>query len=218
MDAKEQRERARRRMPRRTWLHVAGLFAVLVLCFGFAAWAIMEEPPESSVLVVAVPLAAGQMIGEADVAEVSVAAGEVAALGLVPVGEVAAVVGNVAAVPLQAGTLLRADMIGSPLVPQTGFAKVTLAIADGRWPSDVQAGQRVSLMGASETDATGVWQSSGTVLAVERPESGGALVTVELPEAAMTGLVAVEAASLLMAATAQERSAAVTVPETGGGN
>lgn len=205
-------------MPRRAWLHVAGLFAVLVLCFGFATWAIMEKPAESSVLAVAAPLAAGQVIGETNIAEVSVAAREVAALGLVPVGEAAAVVGNVAAVPLQVGTLLRADMVGSPLVPQIGFVKVTLALADGRWPSDVQAGQPVSLTGASETAATGLWQTTAMVLGVERPESGGALVTVELPEDAVAGLVTVEAASLLMAATATAPASAAVVPGAGGGD
>lgn len=217
MDGKKARER-RRRMPRRAWLHVSGLFAVVVLCFAFAAWAIVKEPAESSVLAVAAPLAAGQVIGEADVAEVGVAAGEVAALGLVPVSEATAVVGKVAAVPLQAGTLLRADMVGSPLVPQVGLVKVTLALADGRWPADVQAGQQVALMGASDTAATGIWQTAGTVLGVERPESGGALVTVELPEDAVAGLVTVEATSLLMAATATAPAGVAVVPGAEGGD
>lgn len=217
MDGKETREK-RRRMPRRVWLHVAGLFAVVVLCFAFAAWAIMEKPAESSVIAVAAPLAAGQVIAETDIAEVSVAAGEVAALGLVTVGEAAAVVGKIAAVPLQAGTLLRADMVGTPLVPQAGFMKLTIAVADGRWPADVQAGQQVSLLGASDAVATGLWQTTAVVHAVERPESGGALVTVELPEDAVAGLVTVEATSLLMAATAQTPAGAAQVPDAEGGN
>jgi hypothetical protein len=217
MDGKETRGK-RRRMPRRAWLHVTGLFVVVVLCFAFAAWSIMEKPAEASVLAVAAPMATGQLIGETDVVEVSVAAGEVAALGLVPVGEAATVVGKVAAVPLRAGTLLRADMIGTPAVPQAGFVKITLALADGRWPADVQAGQHVSLMGASDAVATGVWQTAALVLAVEQPESGGALVTSELPQDTTAGLVTVDHTSLLMAATATAPADAAVAPDAGGGD
>jgi hypothetical protein len=42
---------------------------------------------------------------------------------------------------------------------------------------------------------------------VQHPEEGGALVTVELPEETIAGLVSVESTSLLMVATAH------TVPE-----
>jgi hypothetical protein len=214
MGDKETCEHRRKRLPRRAWLHVSGLVAVMVLCFAFAAWATRSQPAEASVLAVAGPLAAGQLIGESDLAEVVVAAGEVDTLGLITTGQAGAVLGKVAAMPLAAGTLLHEGMIGAPIVPQIGYEKVTVALADGRWPTDVQIGQQIALIGASDAAATGVWQTAGLVLAVERPEEGGALVTVELPEGASAGLVTVEPASMLMAATA---APPVVEPSTGGG-
>ena len=218
MSGKESREGRRRRLPRRAWLHVAGLAAVLVLCTAFTAWSIASKPEEASVLRVASPLAAGQVIGQADVAQVSVAASEVAALGLVPVARASSVVGQVAAVPLREGTLLSVDMVGDPVVPRAGFVEVTVALADGRWPMSVQAGQSVSLLAASQTAETGVWSVAGTVLTVERVESGGALVGVELPQAAAAGLVTAESSSLLMVATASSTTEAAAFTEDGGGD
>lgn len=215
MSGRESRE-GRRRLPRRAWLHVAGLAAVLVLCTAFAAWSIASKPEEASVLRVAAPLAAGQVIGQADVAAVAVAAGEVIALGLVPVARASEVVGQVAAVPLREGTLLSVDMVGDPVVPRAGFVEVTVALADGRWPMSIQAGQSVSLLAASPMAEAGVWSVAGTVLAVERVESGGALVGVELPETAAAGLVTAESTSLLMVATATSPIEAAAITEDGG--
>ncbi|WP_026931909.1 SAF domain-containing protein [Glycomyces tenuis] len=197
---------------------MTGLAAVLVLCTAFAAWSITAEPEEASVLRVAEPLAAGQVIGQGDVAAVAVAASEVATLGLVPVARASEVVGQVAAVPLREGTLLSVDMVGSPAVPRAGFVEVTVALADGRWPMSIQAGQSISLMAASPVAETGVWSAPGTVLAVERVESGGALVGLELPESAAAGLVTAEPASLLMVATAVDTAPATATTEERSGD
>jgi hypothetical protein len=218
MSGKQAERRARR--PRRAWVHVAGASAVVICCAAFTAWALMSKPAETAVLQIAAPLAAGQMIAESDLVQVAVAAEDVSELGLMPASNTAEVVGQVAAIPLTTGTLLSTSMIGTPSTPRTGFAEVTLALADGRWPAALQEGHRVSLLGASDTAATGVWSAAGIVLGVQQPEEGGALVTVELPEATVPGLVTVEPASLLMVTTAPAvlEPAAESSSSLGGGN
>jgi len=184
------------------WIHIAGAAAVVLCCAAAIAWTVTSEPEETAVLQVANPLAAGQTIVQSDLAQVAVAADDVATLGLVPSSGAGEIVGQTAAIPLAAGTLLSASMIGAPSTPRMGFVEVTIALADGRWPAALQAGHQVSLLGASDTATSGVWSAAGIVLALQQPEEGGALVTVELPEAAVPGLVTVETASLLMVATA----------------
>lgn len=191
----------RRPLSRRGWANLVGAAAVLVLCVAFTAWAVLNRPEETSVLVVAAPLVAGQVIGQSDLEQVEMNAEDAAGLGLVPADRVGEVVGQVAAVPLREGTLLSVVMVGQPQVPRSGFVEVTVALADGRWPSRIQAGQSVSLIAESAASAEGVWSTSATVLEVDRPESGGALVTVELPVETAAGLALADSASLFMVAT-----------------
>jgi hypothetical protein len=191
-----------RRPRRRVWVHIAGAAAVVLCCAAAIAWTVMSEPDSTRVIQVASPLAAGQMIAEADLVPVEVAADEVDPLGLVPASQLASVVGQLAAIPLAAGTLLSASMVGTPASPREGWVEVTVALADGRVPASIQPGHLVSLLGASDVAATGVWSAAGTVTAVAHPEEGGALVTVELPAESVPGMVSVEPASLLMVATA----------------
>ncbi|GAB4001744.1 hypothetical protein GCM10029992_38080 [Glycomyces albus] len=131
-------------MSRRSWVNLAGAAAVLVLCVASTTWAVVSRPEETSVLAAATPLAAGQIIGQGDVEQVEMNAEDAAGLGLVPVDRAGEVVGQVAAVPLRAGTLLSAAMVGQPQVPRAGFVEVTVALADGRWPMRIQSGQSVS--------------------------------------------------------------------------
>jgi len=194
-------ERPRRRR-RRVWVHVAGAVAVVLCCAAAVAWTVMSEPDRASVIRVGSPLAAGQVISEADLAPVEVAADDVGLLGLVQASRLGEVVGQLAAIPLTAGTLLSASMLGTPASPRDGFVEVTVALADGRVPAALQEGHQISILGASDAVATGVWSAAGIVMAVQHPEEGGALVTVELPEETIAGLVSVESTSLLMVATA----------------
>lgn len=223
MDGEE--KRVRRRLTRRAGVHLSGALAVVLLCAGFAVWAMLDRPAQATVLAVATPLAAGQVITDADVKGVAMNAEDAASLELVPAAHSDVVVGQVAAVPLRVGTLLSVDMVGDPVVPRVGFVEVTVALADGRWPAAVQAGQSVSLLAASEFEASGVWSVPGIVLEVVRPEAGGALVTVELVETAALDLAVVEPSSLLMVATAggvppvavDEAEAGATVSGSGDG-
>ncbi|MCH7229962.1 SAF domain-containing protein [Glycomyces sp. L485] len=162
----------------------------------------------------ATPLAAGQVIGQDDLDQVEMNAEDAAGLGLVPVERAGEVVGQVAAVPLREGTLLSAAMVGQPQVPRAGYVEVTVALADGRWPSRVQSGQSVSLIAESASSAEGAWSARATVLEVDRPESGGALVTVELPTDSAAGLALAESATLFMVAIAPDR-ASTSDEETG---
>ncbi|GAB4001747.1 hypothetical protein GCM10029992_38090 [Glycomyces albus] len=80
------------------------------------------------------------------------------------------------------------------------------------------------LIAESASAAEGVWSAQATVLEVERPESGGALVTVELPTEAAAGLALAESESLFMVATApsealgaDERADTETSPDAAGG-
>src|SRR5690606_36109331 len=105
-----------RRLSRRAGVHLAGALAVVLLCVGFAVWAMVGRPAQATVLAVAAPLAAGQVVTEADVKGVVMNAEDAASLELVPVAHSDVVVGQTAAVPLREGTLLSADMVGEPVV------------------------------------------------------------------------------------------------------
>jgi hypothetical protein len=192
----------RRRWSRRVWVHLTGAFAVVVLSAAFTVWAIVERPEETSVLIMASPLAAGETIEQSHLDGVTIGAEHAAGLGLISASRSHEVIGKAAAVPLRAGTLLSTEMIGAPVVPRAGFVEVTIALADGRWPTRVQAGQAVSLIAESTTIAEGVWSSPATVLAIELPEVGGALVTVELPAESAPGLATAEPSTLFMLTTA----------------
>jgi len=129
------------------------------------------------VLVVAQPVAAGQVVTGADlrVARVSTGSG----LDVVLSGQEATVVGRRAAVPLMAGSLLTASEVGSPPPVSSGFDLVAVGLKAGAYPPDLAPGDRVQIVPVASTSSGGTGTSSvtsgspvrATVLSIEAASS-----------------------------------------------
>ncbi|MGI5214861.1 SAF domain-containing protein [Plantactinospora sp. CA-290183] len=122
---------------------VAGALLVLLTVVTF--WQVdLRRHRASSFLTVIRPVAAGQVIGDADVEVVRVA--NASGLALVPADQRGRVIGARAAVPLAAGTLLTAGQVGPLAWPPAGQAVIAVPVAPGRAPSGLAAGARVLVL------------------------------------------------------------------------
>ncbi|MBV9661048.1 MAG: SAF domain-containing protein [Acidimicrobiales bacterium] len=121
------------------------------------------------VLVVAQPVAAGQVVTGADlrVARVSTGSG----LDVVLAGEEATVVGRRAAVPLVAGALLTAGEVGNAPAVGSGSDVVAVGLKAGAYPPELAPGDRVQIVpvasgsSSSSGDGTGSATSGSPVAA-----------------------------------------------------
>ncbi|MCC3762619.1 SAF domain-containing protein [Glycomyces sp. TRM65418] len=207
--------RAQKRMSRRALVLSVSIVAALASATVFGLLAFTTEEEQVQVLVTAAPLAAGQTVSGADLAEVTVDADAVLRLRAMSAEEADAVVGQTVAIPLAAGALVTAEVIGKARTPSSGQVEATVLAADGRWPETLQAGQSVSVM-ATAADGT-IWQASAVAHRVTVPDTGGALITVALAEADAVGLAGVEPTSLLVVVTAPAVTGGQASAE-GGGN
>jgi hypothetical protein len=212
--------RVRKRMSRRALVLSVSIVAALASATVFGLVAFSTEEEQVRVLVAAEAMVAGQMVGGGDLAEAEVDAEAAAALGAMSADDTDAVVGLTLAIPLAAGALITADVVGEARLPSLGTVETTLLAADGRWPETLQPGQSVSVM-ATAADGT-IWQAGAVVGRVTVPETGGALITVSLAEEDALGLAGVEPTSLLVVITASaltgNEAEDATAPAEGGGN
>jgi hypothetical protein len=212
--------RVRKRMSRRALVLSVSIVAALASATVFGLVAFSTEEEQVRVLVAAEAMVAGQMVGGGDLAEAEVDAEAAAALGAMSADDTDAVVGLTLAIPLAAGALITADVVGEARLPSLGTVETTLLAADGRWPETLQPGQPVSVM-ATAADGT-IWQAGAVVGRVTVPETGGALITVSLAEEDALGLAGVEPTSLLVVITASaltgNEAEDATAPAEGGGN
>ncbi|WP_223297404.1 SAF domain-containing protein [Catenulispora acidiphila] len=153
--------------------------------FTVAAWQISGRAP---VLAVAQPIAAGQVVTQDDVKIVKV--GAASDLGLVPSINEAEVVGHVAAVPLAAGTLLTAHMVGTADFPPPGQAVIGVALKAGAFPPRLGVGDRVNVWPgpdvaavASASSAPVALASNAVVTSVGSADSVGTTVVTLLVDA-----------------------------------
>ncbi|GAA3390312.1 hypothetical protein GCM10020369_43790 [Cryptosporangium minutisporangium] len=161
-------------------------------------------------LAVATNVPAGQVITDRDLQTVQVAADS--SVSLVRASERNTVVGQTAAVPLTAGSLLSAAMLGAPAPPATGQAVVAVSVDPGRFPPALTAGSTVTVVAAKSGDTVAGSATPGAapaapersgqrwpgvVLAVDPAVDGrgGAVVTLRMaaadaPDVAAAGPVA----------------------------
>jgi hypothetical protein len=150
--------RAARRRRRVPYLALGALLVVVcVLGFAYAAAQLGERV---SVLAVARPVSAGQVIAAADLKAVSAA--DDATLGLIPASSAGSVVGRTAAVPLLPGTLLTRAVLGDPQDPPAGKVTASLALKPGQYPQGLQPGASVAVFVASAAPAAGQNGASGS--------------------------------------------------------
>lgn len=148
--------RAARRRRRVPFLALGALLVVVcVLGFAYAAAQLGERV---SVLAVARPVSAGQVIAAPDLKAVSAA--DDVTLGLIPASSAGSVVGRTAAVPLLPGTLLTRAVLGDPQDPPVGKVTASLALKPGQYPQGLQAGASVAVF-VSSAPGTGQNGTSG---------------------------------------------------------
>jgi hypothetical protein len=188
------------RPPRRTSLTLAGgLLAALIGGLLFVG-VLSGVDDRHEVLVVARPVAAGEAIAPADLRSVRV--GAETGVGLVSASAKERLVGRAAAVPLLPGALLAPGQVGSGQALIAGEGAVGLALAPGRFPPGLQAGDRVTVVSApsgpipAQEQPTGLGE--GVIESVEATVDGtGTLVRLRLPEETAIVVAAEGAASRL---------------------
>jgi hypothetical protein len=159
------------RRHRQTPLVVVGVLLVLGCALAFTD-ASLHLGSRQEVLVVAQPLAAGQVLTTGDLRSARVTTGS--GLGAVPAAQEASVVGRAVAVPLVAGALLSPGEVGSAPPVGAGSDVVAVAVKAGGFPPDLTPGDRVQVVpvASSSGSATSGGASAGspiaaTVLAVQ---------------------------------------------------
>lgn len=156
----------RRQLP----LVVVGVLLVLGCALAFAD-ASLHLGSREEVLVLAQPVAAGQVLSAGDLRSARVSTGS--SLAVVPVAAERSVVGRRAAVALVAGALLTTSEVGAVPPVAAGFDEVAVGLKPGAYPPDVAPGDRVQVVpvasssASSTAGATGGSPVAATVLAVD---------------------------------------------------
>jgi hypothetical protein len=164
----------RGRAPRHVLVGVA-LMVGFALLFGASA---LRADPAVPVLAVTQPVAAGEVIAEADLQVVRVVPDP--AVNLIPASERDVVVGRTAAVPLAAGSLLSPAQLGASGWPPAGQSVLAVPVPTGRVPAGLSAGAAVSVLlpgtAADTSDGAqpvGMVAVPAVVVAVEAPNVAG---------------------------------------------
>jgi hypothetical protein len=124
-------------------LVVVGVLLVVGCALGFAD-ASLSLAGHEDVLVVAQPLAAGEILQAADLRAVRVSTG--AGIQVVPVGSEQSVVGRPVALALVAGALLTPGELGSGAAVGAGADVVAVALKAGLFPPALAPGDRVQVV------------------------------------------------------------------------
>lgn len=183
----------------------AGLLAALVGALLFSTIASGFDN-RHAVLVVAHPVAAGNVLTPDDLRTIKVSAS--AGAGLVAAGDMNRIVGRTAAVPLVAGSLLAPGHLGSASGLESGQAAVGLLLEPGRFPPGLRAGDRVAVVSAP----TGPLAAAG-----QTPRLGTGVVEEVAPAAGTSGVTArlrlgAEQSDVVAAEGAARRVALILLP------
>jgi hypothetical protein len=147
----------------------------------------LRADPAVEVLAVALPVAAGSQIADADLRTVHIVADP--ALHVFAASQRASVVGRIAAVPLVEGSLLTAGQLGPVSDPPPGQSVIAVGVKAGRAPAGLAAGSSVVVLvvpqGAADPGVPA--QAEGVVRAVDPPDNAGVtVITVQLPSGQAT--------------------------------
>lgn len=170
--------RRQRQLP----LVVVGVLLVLGFALAFTD-ASLHLGNRQEVLVVAQPLAAGQMLTTGDLQAVRVSVGS--GLQAVPLAEESSVVGRPVALPLVAGALLTRSEVGAASPVGSGSDVVAVGLKSGAFPPDLVPGDRVQVVPVTSSSSGGGAASvtsgspvGATVLAVDAAPAGSGGPTV----------------------------------------
>jgi SAF domain len=164
-------------------LVIIGVLLVLGCALAFTD-ASLHLGSREEVLVVARPVAAGQVVTGEDLRAARVSTGS--GLDVVGSGQEATVVGRSAAVPLMTGSLLTATEVGSAPPVSSGFDVVAVGLKSGAYPPDLAPGDRVQIVPVASTSSGGTGTSSvtsgspvgATVLSIEAASTDSDTPTV----------------------------------------
>jgi hypothetical protein len=136
------------------------LFGVLLVlgCALAGAMVVRRVDTRVAVLATARQVGAGQVLTDADLTVVRVAAGS--GLATVPDSRRDEVLGRTAVLPLLPGSLLSPGQVGQVAWPPAGQSVVALAVKAGHAPNGLTAGLRVTVLIVSTSTSTG--SGSGT--------------------------------------------------------
>lgn len=140
-------------------LVMVGVLLVLGCALAFAD-ASLHLGSREEVLVVAQPVAAGQVLSGGDLRTARVSTGS--GLDVVLAGQESTVLGRRAAVPLVAGSLLTASEVGSPPAVGSGYDVVAVGVKPGAYPPEIVAGDRVQVVPVTSTSSAGTGTASVT--------------------------------------------------------
>ena len=158
-------------------LVVVGVLLVLGFALAFTD-ASLHLGSREEVLVVAQPVAAGQVLTGADVRATRVSTGS--GLDVVLSGDEATVVGRRATVALVAGSLLTTAEVGSPPPVGSGFDVVAVGLKPGAYPPELAPGDRVEVVHVTTTSSGG----TGTATVTSGTPVGATVLSVEAAAAA----------------------------------
>jgi hypothetical protein len=163
-------------------LVVVGVLLVIGFALAFAD-ASLHLGSREQVLVVAQPLAAGQVLTSGDLRAARVSTGS--GLQVVPVADESSVVGRHVAVPLVAGALLTSAEVGAAPPVGSGSDVVAVGLKPGWYPPDLAPGDRVQVVpvtsassGSGAGSVTSGSPVAATVLAVDAAPPGSGSPTV----------------------------------------
>ena len=160
---------------------------VIVVCLLVPAEVWVRDGMREPVLALARPVTAGQVITGPDLTVVRVsAAGPVS---VVPASRRDQVTGRPAAATLPAGSLLAPGDIGAP-PPARGQAQLGVAVAPGRYPPGLSAGQHVDILAPGTCAGTTRLAGQAVVLSVTAPAAGQAVAELQVPQDIVPQIVA----------------------------
>lgn len=165
------------------------LATLLILGFALAGAVVANQvDTRMPVLAAARDIAAGQVITDADLVVVRVAAES--GVATVPDTQRATVAGRTASMPVAAGTLLHDGQLGELAWPAAGQSVIAVAVKPGRAPAGLTAGSPVTVLmapvagvsGGEPAAAGSVVQARATVVSVEQAadQSGQQIVSLLL--------------------------------------
>ncbi|MHB1584550.1 MAG: SAF domain-containing protein [Acidimicrobiales bacterium] len=160
-------------------LVVVGVLLVVGCALGFAD-ASLSLASHEDVLVVAQPLAAGQVLTSSDLRAVKVSTGT--GLEVVPVSAEASVVGRPVGLALAAGALLTQGEVGAASPANAGEDVVAVGLKPGLFPPGLAPGDRVQVVpvvtSSSSTATAPGSPVNATVLGVEAAPAASGAATV----------------------------------------
>jgi hypothetical protein len=166
---------------------------VVVLFFALVGGVLYARSGERvGVLVVANPVAAGQVIQSSDLAVAHISPD--ASVRTIDANLRGDMVGKPAAVPLASGALLSPESVGQPSGLQQGETEIGLALKAGQLPPNLGSGDRVTIVGTdSATPSQLVGSARVTSVGEANDSTSDATVGVVIPASAITAVAAAAA-------------------------